>query len=576
MYFSNIDFNVVYVDPSIATAGNGTTPAKALKTLPATSSALAENTCYLIRRTAETSAVTLPVGTCSVANLLFIGMPKATDHFYKLMPSAGQSAWGADSAEYANVKAVTSSEYLSLPNIKNFALNLIYLFRDATMATQPVFAFTNTTNIGAISVDHCKFGAKGVNLELSSYTTPVTTSYSRAFVHVKSARVFSLKNTIINHVANSGGYGSGSIHSVYLETANYVAVSNVQVFVTTSQYGSGGPSGSVGVPLQMSNSGSGMFASFENITFNLLLNGTYEYLPQLFSGSGYSHVCMRNIRVETVRQLGSAPAKLSVASPLMSCTNADEFRVENITVNLPECWLIESAGRVFSFSGSSSGGMAGSGNSVPGYEKVIQNVTIQMAETNGLDSSGNGMYYSTLKSSSNLNYYAALELNFSSYYGGAESVLADNITVNHPRGGAFYGSNLQMANSRFKGSVRCCGMVADLDSVATWYPGYAIYVKDNSTVRVRQLTLGKENAAACGGVMSTILESRPAIPITVFCMLTLPMRRFAVILSVRAPPTTPTASFAEAKLMMGISSTAPKTASATRGMFIAPAEHRRV
>ena len=35
MRYSNVDFNVVYVDPSRGTAGDGTTPANALKSLPA-------------------------------------------------------------------------------------------------------------------------------------------------------------------------------------------------------------------------------------------------------------------------------------------------------------------------------------------------------------------------------------------------------------------------------------------------------------------------------------------------------------------------------------------------------------
>ena len=35
MIYSNVDFNVVYIDPSIETPGDGTTPAGALKALPA-------------------------------------------------------------------------------------------------------------------------------------------------------------------------------------------------------------------------------------------------------------------------------------------------------------------------------------------------------------------------------------------------------------------------------------------------------------------------------------------------------------------------------------------------------------
>ena len=53
MRYANIDFNVVYVDPSNSSSGDGSTPANALNALPTTAAAFADNTCYLIRRTAE-------------------------------------------------------------------------------------------------------------------------------------------------------------------------------------------------------------------------------------------------------------------------------------------------------------------------------------------------------------------------------------------------------------------------------------------------------------------------------------------------------------------------------------------
>ena len=53
MRYANIDFSVVYVDPSKSSSGTGATPATALNALPSTAAAFADNTCYLVRRTAE-------------------------------------------------------------------------------------------------------------------------------------------------------------------------------------------------------------------------------------------------------------------------------------------------------------------------------------------------------------------------------------------------------------------------------------------------------------------------------------------------------------------------------------------
>ena len=93
MRYSNVDFNVVYVDPSRGTAGDGTTPANALKSLPASAGDFLDNTCYIIRRTAETSACTIPNGTSyDVKNLLIMGMPMASDAMWELVPQAAKTA----------------------------------------------------------------------------------------------------------------------------------------------------------------------------------------------------------------------------------------------------------------------------------------------------------------------------------------------------------------------------------------------------------------------------------------------------------------------------------------------------
>ena len=62
MILSNTNFTILYVDPSAASAGDGSTPATALKALPASASGIADGTCYLMRRTAAASEAVLPQG----------------------------------------------------------------------------------------------------------------------------------------------------------------------------------------------------------------------------------------------------------------------------------------------------------------------------------------------------------------------------------------------------------------------------------------------------------------------------------------------------------------------------------
>ncbi len=74
MFFSNVDFNVIYVDPSIEEAGDGTTPTTALSNLPQTLGEFVNDSCFIIRRTSEDYAVNLISGTSTlITNVLFLG-----------------------------------------------------------------------------------------------------------------------------------------------------------------------------------------------------------------------------------------------------------------------------------------------------------------------------------------------------------------------------------------------------------------------------------------------------------------------------------------------------------------------
>ena len=110
MRYSNVDYNVLYVDPSRSANGNGSTPATAMNALPASASSIPERTCYLVRRTDESKALTLPTGSSSVTCLMILGMPLPADPMWELVPEAAKTAWGSDSAAYANVFTFRSSQ----------------------------------------------------------------------------------------------------------------------------------------------------------------------------------------------------------------------------------------------------------------------------------------------------------------------------------------------------------------------------------------------------------------------------------------------------------------------------------
>ena len=151
MLYSNTEYNVVYVDPSIGTAGDGATPATALNALPATADALAEGTCYLIRRT-DGSACGLPTGTNnSLKRLLLMGMPFPSDPMYAFVPAEAKAAWGLDTARYANIRATSGSQSLAANQLECLLLHRLNMVRSGVSSvsayTSSCFAFSGSFNV---------------------------------------------------------------------------------------------------------------------------------------------------------------------------------------------------------------------------------------------------------------------------------------------------------------------------------------------------------------------------------------------------------------------------------------------
>ena len=124
MIYSNVDFNVVYIDPSIEAPGDGTTPAGALKELPASAADFTDKTCYLIRRTTEESAVIIPNGeNTNITNLLLLGMPNPSDLMYDFVPEEAKTAWGACQCEKrCRGRSFPASEFDGVPDAPGLSL----------------------------------------------------------------------------------------------------------------------------------------------------------------------------------------------------------------------------------------------------------------------------------------------------------------------------------------------------------------------------------------------------------------------------------------------------------------------
>ena len=383
MIFSNIDFTLKYLDPSAEETGDGTTPESPLNAFPESIEEFGNNTAWIIRRTSEENSALLPNGyTSEIRNILFIGMPKNTDPLWTMMPRLAQEAWGSDTAEYANIRADTGEEPWGdeygfvLPACKTFMLHRVYVFRDDSWAYMSIFKFPAQDYTASISIENCKFGAKGIDLDRETFTTETHTSSCKAFFYINTAHVLSMHHCIFNIVNGGDDYYGDTADPFHLNNASYISVSDVDVYVTTNEYdGDYGPGG--GTALCFSNgSWGGAFTDYQNLRFHILVNGTWGNLPCLFYSAVNDYCRIRNITATVEeRKLGTNdPSRYSIGQSMIRSHGSREFEIDGITVTIPKCWRITEGGRVVSISGFCN-------SNIPGFSKSVRNITISMAWT---------------------------------------------------------------------------------------------------------------------------------------------------------------------------------------------------
>lgn len=109
LQYNGTEYNILYIDPTIETAGDGTTPATALLDIP---SPLTDKTCYLIRRGPDDEVynVNMPQSWYeALYEIMFIGMPTKESPLWLALDEDVKEAWGADLGKYARIRCNTTS-----------------------------------------------------------------------------------------------------------------------------------------------------------------------------------------------------------------------------------------------------------------------------------------------------------------------------------------------------------------------------------------------------------------------------------------------------------------------------------
>ena len=246
--YNGKEYNVVYIDPSIAAAGDGTSYDKALDNFP---TSLSDNTCYLIRRTNEEYKVDMkPTKNTGLTYIMLMGMPRKGEELYDLLDDEDvKTAWEDATSKYANI-TMNSTSYNrhsgdsgAMPyvvfwenSIEDFSATNCYFFRNSDSGSsqyhlQPMFYFNRYDLVQKIKFNGCKFGYTQYDFEDDDFLannetiTADTTKYPQnkccGYVSIGRSALTHFEKCIINIVRTDGNGTSYSDHAYNGGPADY-------------------------------------------------------------------------------------------------------------------------------------------------------------------------------------------------------------------------------------------------------------------------------------------------------------------------------------------------------------------
>ena len=74
-----------------------------------------------------------------------------------------------------------------------------------------------------------------------------------------------------------------------------------------------------------------------------------------------------------------------------------------------------------------------------------------------------------------------------------KAAVAKGLRLSNPRGNSLYASGCRVTDAVLEGAACLSGCLADIDSISTWFPGYALRLNNYSHARIGEITVNTEN-----------------------------------------------------------------------------------
>lgn len=488
MLIHNAEHSFYYIDPSLASGGDGSSVATAAKAFP--SSLNTDNVIYLIRRTSINKKANLPQlsstpNWSTPKSVVLMGMPKSTDKLFASMPEDAKAAWVDADQDYAYVNDPTTSDYYFYwSNCTNFHMSRICFMTNRENNTQ-VVECGNTTYGTNVFFDHCWFRTAKTDFTVQGASK----------VSYYCGKQFFYFNNSLNRTANSAKitncridkYGNG--HGIWLGYTKNIYIDNCTFNL-----------------LQQSNDGAGIGWYWDdpkwatelkatNITAHYYYSDVSDrYMPPIIRGA------VKRALVDTVTiDMGSvqnwSPYYGYYCSYEQGCISLRTLCagtvVENITATIGS---IGQRDRVVNISYKQEDSDDRYRMVSRGQYNVVRNVTVTAIQSY----TTNAYRYDSPWNTTPYEYgYGCVHVQIEGAYlrQSANDFLLQNIHVNAPMGNAIYADQamLDLADCDVVGGVAIRNCVGKIKSINTWYPGYAVNDRGVNTLYVGDITCNKSN-----------------------------------------------------------------------------------
>ena len=426
-----------------------------------------DKTVYLIRRTEETSKLSMPKsGNAGLQYVMFLGMPRADQQFYALLDDAGvKEAWKDETAKYANLlmnsdtyadkDSTTNVVYYETSNRVFIALNC-YFFRDNDGASASGRDYVNHMiyiSSGATRFEGCKFGYTQYDLDNDDYlanNTDIDQNTSK-YPQLKAKRYIYIKgdecifnNCIVNTVDSiNSTYGQTTPDDINMSRWS-MNISSTNCYVSKCTFNKYSISRNTGynpyfssVCLYSTN------AYVENCKINVINPCLYLQTLYICNGAGKVKVHNININAKGFKNYDVKTFSRSIDSNslwILNITKQDLYGdygfIQKVNIDNIKADFFKGSVKLYSAPVLGINGLPYWDHGNP--SSYIKNIDIKFAKENGVYSNyGNIVYISSLDSKLDFittNVWPSSELRMSSQYSQnmGKSYLIENVNIEAP------------------------------------------------------------------------------------------------------------------------------------------------